>query len=391
MGMFDTVYLDCAYTCPVCQKTIHSVQVKAFENQLETFRTKDCIGHAEEMRIIKEELFCDRCREDIKKSIYIVEGRGILLGITDTLGEAQRLLNDLNQEKLVLWYHDLYQRYIAERREKHSYQRFLEDLREWYGERLHECAEIDSATERFRFIWNSRHLRGALSPVESIERFMTYKKMREVLDELRAEGYEILDIYYAEDIDSGENEWSVDVYQDEINERCHLNWTWTVARRKQLAVDGEGESDLPEWGIVVEEPFSDAVVCKAIEGWLLGRGYEFGVRMVPLEEAGGSGLIRKLREMDIESEVERAVPIEDMERELEEAEDRRLSDFIEGRVDKRKVFYYAGFYGSLVPDVESDRLVGRIEGIAQDIVYGGKTVRGCEQRFREAVSGYKKG
>ena len=391
MGMFDTVYLDCAYTCPVCQKTIHSVQVKAFENQLETFRTKDCIGHAEEMRIIKEELFCDRCREDIKKSIYIVEGRGILLGITDTLGEAQRLLNDLNQEKLVLWYHDLYQRYIAERREKHSYQRFLEDLMEWYGERLHECAEIDSATERFRFIWNSRHLRGALSPVESIERFMTYKKMREVLDELREGGYEILDIYYAEDIDPGENEWSVDVYQDEINERCHLNWTWTVVSRKQLAVDGEGESDLPEWGIVVEEPFSDAVVCKAIEGWLLGRGYEFGVRMVPLEEAGGSGLIRKLREMDIESEVEGAVPIEDMERELKDAEDRRLSDFIRGRADKRKVFYYEGFYGSLVPDVESDRLVGRIEGIAQDIVYEGKTVGACEQRFREAVSGYKKG
>ena len=35
--------------------------------------------------------------------------------------------------------------------------------------------------------------------------------------------------------------------------------------------------------------------------------------------------------------------------------------------------------------------VGRIEGIAQDIVYEGKTVGECEQRFREAVSGYKKG
>ena len=390
MGMFDTIYLDRAYTCPICQGTIHSVQVKAFENLLEAFRVKDCIGHAEEIRIIKEELFCNRCREDIGKSIYIVEGRGILLGITDSLGEAQRLLNDLNQEKLVLWYHDLYQRYIAERGEKHSYQRFLEDLGEWYGERLHEHAETDSIAE-FRFIWNSRHLRGALSPVESIERFMTYKKMRKALDELREEGHEILDIYYAEEIDPGEDEWSVDVYQDEINDRCHLNWTWTVMSRKQLVIDGEEESDLPEWVIVVEEPFSDAVVCKAVERWLLGRGYDFEVRMIPLEEAGGSGLIRKLREMDIESEMERGVSIEDMERELEEAEDRRLSDFIEGRVDKRKVFYYEGFYGSLVPDVESDRLVGRIEGIAQDIVYEGKTVRECEQRFREAVSGYEKG
>jgi hypothetical protein len=161
--------------------------------------------------------------------------------------------------------------------------------------------------------------------------------------------------------------------------------------RKQLVIDGEEESDLPEWVIVVEEPFSDDVVCKAIKEWLMGRGYEFEVRMVALEEAGGSGLIRKLREMDIESEMAEAVSIEDMGRELGEAEDRRLSDFIERRADKRKVLYYEGFYGSLVPDVESDRLVGRIEGIAQDIVYEGKTVRECEQRFREAVSGYKKG
>jgi hypothetical protein len=161
--------------------------------------------------------------------------------------------------------------------------------------------------------------------------------------------------------------------------------------RKQLVIDGEEESDLPEWVIVVEEPFSDAVVCKAIKEWLLGRGYDFGVRMVPLDEAGGSGLIKKLREMDIESEMAEAVSIEDMERELEEVEDRRLSDFIETKADKRKVFYYEGFYGSLVSDVESDRLLGRIEGIAQDIVYEGKTVRECEQKFREAVSGYEKG
>ncbi|MEA3323948.1 MAG: hypothetical protein U9Q37_02260 [Euryarchaeota archaeon] len=361
--MFDTVHLDRAYTCPGCQKTIHSVQVKAVENQLETFRTKDCTGHAEETRIIKEELFCDRCREDIGKSIYIVEGRGILLGITDSLGEAQRILNDLNTEKLVLWYHDLYQRYIAERREKHSYQRFLKDLVEWYGERLYESVETDSATE-LRFIWNSRHLRGTLSPVESIERFMTYKNMVKALNYLREECYEVIDIYYAEDIDSGVDEWSVDVYQDEINKRSHLNWTWTVMSKKQLAVDREEGGDLPEWVIVVEEPFSYAVVCKAIERWLLGRGYDVGVRMVPLEEAGGSGSIRKLMEMDSESEMGQSVSTEDMENELEEVEGRRLSDFIERVADKRKVFYYEGFYGSLVPDVESDRLLGRIGGIA---------------------------
>lgn len=51
---------------------------------------------------------------------------------------------------------------------------------------------------------------------------------------------------------------------------------------------------MPEWEIVVDEPFSDEVVCKAVEKWLRKRGYEFGVR-IPFEQAKGSGLIAKLR------------------------------------------------------------------------------------------------
>ena len=389
MGMFDTVYFDKARTCPLCQGKIYSVQTKAFENMLEDFHVNDCIGHAEEIMILKDELFCDNCSKFTGKSIYIVVGRGILLGITDTLEEAKKLLNDLNQEKLLLWYHDLYQRYIGERKEKHSYGRFLEDLREWYGERLYERPETD-AFERIRFILNSSHLEGALNPVESIERFMTYNMMRKALQELQEEGREILDIYYAEEMSPGEESWSVDVYQDELNERCHLNWTWTVISKKQLEQDGEKEEELPEWDVVVEEPFSDEVVCKAIEKWLRGRGYEFGVRMIALEQARGSGLIKELKERKVESEESEAVPMESLEREMEAEENKRIAEFIAARGDKRKVFYYAGFYGSLVADVESDRLLGKIEGIDEYIVYEGNTVRECERRFREAVSRYKK-
>jgi hypothetical protein len=390
MGMFDTVYFDKTCTCPICQGRIHSVQTKAFENMLEDFHVKDCVGHAEEIMVVKEELFCDNCSKSIGKSVYIVVGRGILLGITDSMEAANKLLNELNQEKLILWYHDLYQRYIRERNEKHSYGRFLEDLREWYGERLYERPETDTAIERIRFIWNSRHLKGAMSPVESIEWFLTYKKMREALDELWEEGREILDIYYPEEMTQGGESWSVDVYQDELNERCHLNWTWTVISKKQLEMDDEKEEELSEWGVVVEEPFSDEVVCKAIEKWLRGRGYEFGVRMIALEQARGSGLIKELKEREVESEKSEAIPMERLERELEEEENKRLADFIEAKGDKRKVFYYDGFYGSLVADVESDRLLGKIEGIDEDVVYEGRTVRECEQRFREAVSRYKR-
>ena len=187
----------------------------------------------------------------------------------------------------------------------------------------------------------------------------------------------------------GEESWSVDVYQDEVNERCRLNWTWTVISKKELEAEGEKEEELPEWEEVVDEPFSDEVVRSAIEKWLRGRGYEFGVRMISLEQARGSGLVKELREREIESEEHEAVSMDVMERELEEEENRRLADFIAARGDKRKVFYYDGFYGSLVADVESDRLVGKIEEIDKDIIYEEKTMEECEQKFRDAVSRYE--
>lgn len=390
MGMFDTIYFEKAYTCPNCQGKIDSVQVKAFENMLEDFFVKDCVGHAEEAMILKEELFCDNCSKFVGKDVYIVVDRGILLGTTERLEEAKKLLNELNMEKLLLWYHDLYKRYLREREQKHTYARFLSDVREWYGERLYERPETDSGIGQLRFLWNSSHLKGALNLIESIERFITYNEMREGLDELREEGHEILDIYYAEEMSPGEEEWSVDVYQDELNERCRLNWTWTVMNKKQLERDSEKEDELPEWMVVVEEPFSDEVVCRAVEKWLSGRGYEFGVRMIELEHARGSGLINELRDRREELEKGETRSMERWERELEEEENKRSADFIAAKGDKRKVFYYAGFYGSVVADVELDRLLGKIEGIDEDIVYEGRTVRECEQRFREAVSRHKK-
>ena len=132
-------------------------------------------------------------------------------------------------------------------------------------------------------------------------------------------------IYYPEEMSQGEESWSVDIYQDEFNERCRLNWTWTVINKKELEMEGEKEEELPEWEVVVEEPFSDEVVCKAIEKWLRGRGYEFGVRIIPLEQARGSGLDKKLREWEEESEEGETVPMEILERELKEEE--RISGF----------------------------------------------------------------
>jgi len=389
MGMFDTIYLDKEYTCPICGRKIKSIQTKEFENILENYYVKDCIAHSEDIRIIKDELFCDNCLKGTGVNIYIVVNRGILVGTTESLEEAKKLLNDLNLEKLILWYHDLYQRHIEERKEKDSYRRFLDDLHEWYSEKLYEKPE-DSTAKRIWLIWNLKHLKGALNPVESIERFMTYKKVRDVLNELQDEDQEILDIYYAEQMSPGEEAWFVDVYQDEVNERCHLNWTWTVISKKQLEVDKEKEDCLPEWVIAVDELFSDEVVCKAIEKWLQDRGYEFEVKMVSLNQAKGSGLIKKLKKIDIEKEKREAIPMEKAMKGLDEEKNKRIADLIEQRKDRKKVFYYEGFYGSLVADVESDKLIGKIEGINENIIYEGRTVRECEQKFKEAALRYKK-
>jgi hypothetical protein len=190
------------------------------------------------------------------------------------------------------------------REEKQSYRRFLEDIREWYGEKLYE--KPSSSMKALIFIHNSRHLKGARDPVESIERFLTYDKMREVLADLWKNGFVTLDIYYAEEIGQGEESWFVDVFQDELNDSCNLNWTWTVITRRELEKEGEKEDELPEWEIVVDDPFSDAVVCKAVEKWLRDRNYEFGVRMIPFDQAKGSGLIKKLRERKNEKRIRKS-------------------------------------------------------------------------------------
>jgi hypothetical protein len=387
MGMFDTIILDKEYACPKCQERIDSVQVKALENVLENYHVKDCVSHAEDIRIVKDELFCDNCREFIGIYIYIVINRGILVGTRENLENAKNLLNDFNMEKLILWYHDLYQRYMEEKGERDSYKKFLGDLCEWYGERLYEKPE-DAA---LKLIWNLRHFKGALNPVESIERFMTYKKLMRVLDELWEVGHEILDIYYPEEIDAGKTEWSVDVYQDEINERCQLNWTWTVMSKEQLDMDGDKEDELPDWALVVEEPFSDQVVCSAIERWLQQKSYKFAVRMVSIGETKGSGLVKKLKQMDIEAEKRDALPMEEAVKKITDKENEKLASVIQREKEKKKLLYYEGFYGSLVPDVDFERLIGKIEGIKESIIYEGKTVKECDQKFREAVLRYKKG
>ncbi len=70
----------------------------------------------------------------------------------------------------------------------------------------------------------------------------------------------------------------------------------TIYFEKPYEKEGEKEDELAKWEIVVDEPFSEAVVVEAVRKWLEDRGYEFGVMMIEMEKARGSGLVKELRE-----------------------------------------------------------------------------------------------
>lgn len=128
-------------------------------------------------------------------------------------------------------------------------------------------------------------------------------------------------IYYAEDMsDIKDNMWSVDVMCDHVNNSCgSMAWTWTViSKEEDEAYREEFDDHLPlaEYEIVVDEPFSDNVLCRAIQCWLSDNGlgrYDFNIIMVKLEDAAPySGYIKNLMERDIEEELANAIPLDDI-------------------------------------------------------------------------------
>ena len=105
MGMFDTIIFDRPIPCPKCGAEIRSDQTKAFECTLDEYRIGDCIAHAEEIRIVGDELYCEACKAFTTR-YYLAVYRGILVGIEQEREAAEALLRSFNFEKLLLWYHD---------------------------------------------------------------------------------------------------------------------------------------------------------------------------------------------------------------------------------------------------------------------------------------------
>jgi len=180
MGVFDTIYFDKAYSCSQCGAEIDSTQSKAFEQTLSNYHVKDCISHAEDLRIVKEELYCNACRKSSGQYIYFAVHRGILVGVADTLPAAQSMLNDMNLEKLILWYHDLFKKLRGEAREKANALGFMRNMVEWFEKGYHKIEEGDDAAKRgLFFIMNKAYLEDAQEPLEAIKKYLTANEKKD--------------------------------------------------------------------------------------------------------------------------------------------------------------------------------------------------------------------
>jgi hypothetical protein len=128
-------------------------------------------------------------------------------------------------------------------------------------------------------------------------------KMEKAIKELKKmekNGVETLKIYYAEDIHEGSEKWSVDVMQDDLNNSCKMGWTWTVTSLKEF-IDEVNDYDkltyvCNDWEIIVNKPFSDEIICEAINTWLDSNDINIKVEMIDIKDTEGSGYVKKLKE-----------------------------------------------------------------------------------------------
>ena len=179
MGMFDTIHFEQPLTCAVCQAAIGSTQTKAFESTLDDYRIGDCVGHAEELRIVREGLHCPACRAFDKQFVYLVVYRGILADITLDLAVAEAQLRSFSCERLILWYHDQYARRVAERHERWEVERFLRDVVAWYEEGYDRMTPEERAQKPMLGLLFFRYhdlLETATDPVAALRAYLAARK-----------------------------------------------------------------------------------------------------------------------------------------------------------------------------------------------------------------------
>jgi hypothetical protein len=133
----------------------------------------------------------------------------------------------------------------------------------------------------------------------------------EALDILRNDGVDSLDIYFAELIEDGATEWSVDVLCDPINDLAMCSWTWTISSLSEVKkmLEDDDYFVCADWEIITNRQFSNDVVSAAIEEWLISNAFDMTTRVIDIDDATGSGYVRELRNMDLKWEIDNSTPL----------------------------------------------------------------------------------
>jgi hypothetical protein len=71
MGTFDPIHFEQPIAYVVCQAPLASTQAKTFDRTLDSYRISDGMVHAEEIRIVREDLYCDVCHASEPQFVYL--------------------------------------------------------------------------------------------------------------------------------------------------------------------------------------------------------------------------------------------------------------------------------------------------------------------------------
>ena len=179
MGLFDVIHFPQPVMCVACQAEIASTQTKAFDPLQNDFHLGDCVGHAEEIRIVREGLFCDACHAYDEQFVYLVVYRGILVAVAADLATAEAQLRSFSFERLILWYHDLSAKRDDERRQRQALTRFLHDMLRWFEGKYEQMPAEKRKKHWFFFLQNSAILEKADDPLAAIRVYLEQMKEQE--------------------------------------------------------------------------------------------------------------------------------------------------------------------------------------------------------------------
>ena len=118
MGLYDTVIFPKTFTCNKCGAKIDRTQTHLFENLMGYYEKGDYIPYPRPTAILKycaHECFCgdELCKESREERsffVYFILWHNILIEITDSYKDAEKILETFTIGDLKLLYDDLWQK-----------------------------------------------------------------------------------------------------------------------------------------------------------------------------------------------------------------------------------------------------------------------------------------